>query len=564
MRGPPRLSPATKATALLGQLRKLLVQALMVPGNADRTLLAALNAAEARLSNKRFCVAVVGLGGATRSQRLTVARVLVTDVVNESNLAVKLGSLFERLVVEDLDVVVRSSSSAAFHWDHDESKARVEIYVPCPWLDRQGIELYIPRDRQGEARPNLLDQTGPADHVLVVLSGDELASSGRARSRLRDELLRIGKRHLQLCSRYAVQAELAYLASDEADSAGFTRYQHLSTSSGLACLKTLLEKAVGSGMGVSKAEQKLRSSIVTARLVAAHTLASLLESGNLAVDSKDQIPIVARALVNKIEEFRQLTESRFCNGELAPIFSDMGRTKTRVTEWFHRGWIWQSLLTRVNEVADELDRVLFDQLLADTEFSIVHATGKLNQQLTSFLSGLQGDVRRIKRILVKDRLSGTTPHVREQLSQLEALDNKITLALATPNIVQPFALSFLVRQERGSIFDSKEADGTTGWMRRTLTGFWTLQISSAGLMLLGPTLYSLPLLVAVPSGLGISALGLLWVKHRWNSLHGRLCHFLDDRASHLAQKLANEHAKIVSQVLAKDIVAKLEAMSRLK
>ncbi|KAJ1922003.1 hypothetical protein H4219_000350 [Mycoemilia scoparia] len=578
VRGELKLCTKPTTSGLLNQVQDYLSNKAMDPVSRLE-LINAIQDSLGRLSQRDTVIGIFGLK-TSQSQRLRVLRnVLFKDNNGQGDVINKVDKLFSQLAIEEIDTTI--SFGNELRWEIDQDNRRAEVSIPSSLFNNQDTKFYIPSKNGKSAGSEKAIDTSDIDSILYVLDKDELINSDSTRRSIRDNLLRyrrdvtfvheappsakeLSKDDINenailirklIASLVPKQSDLQlpkntgiiYIDSDKEliynDTLPSTKKSELLLLSGpnvveIDGLKKYLEDTFLTRDSLEIESQKKRSALTTALL-------AIEDVDGSPQYRKSDVSIVGQLIKSALSDRRDILDTvrrDFFGREMFAISYDLGGTKGAITQWYHQGWIWQSLLVRVNEVADNFDNIIFDKLLNKSELNIVHTTGRLNQYLSTTIKSLRDKIVLLKNNLLEDQILGYKSHNVEKLNELEQNLNKV---LDWHNVIDPLRFTNVISREKQSIKDSRVFGSITSYMRLTWSAFWAIEAAAVA----GPFVYTLPLEMALPASIGASILGVLFVKSRWNLLFRKQCDYLDSVAESISKKLSLEVDCAVHELL---------------
>ncbi|KAJ1823526.1 hypothetical protein LPJ56_002970, partial [Coemansia sp. RSA 2599] len=313
-------------------------------------------------------------------------------------------------------------------------------------------------------------------------------------------------------------------------------------------LESLLHSELSGHRRSDDANSRLLASAVEAAMLCAEcggksalpSFASALPVSNR--QSADLATSRQRNVVYSVAEASRGMQRDFESGDLTTVDASIGEVKHRTSKWFASGRIWQALLMRVYETADDLiDNAVLDRCFEAAELGMVHAAGRLNES-----------IRRV----AADLAAGIDLYAR-QASATELVDpavvgstvDMLRAIACQADSVDQFALARQVWDARKQMIESDVLEGIPRHIHWSLAQFWAIQAAALSGAATSFAYFDVPLQYAGSGGLGISLLAFIWLGRRWNLLERTVLDHLDSQADRLRQNVVRVHKNIIQTKL---------------
>ncbi|KAJ2718275.1 hypothetical protein GGI07_005822 [Coemansia sp. Benny D115] len=240
---------------------------------------------------------------------------------------------------------------------------------------------------------------------------------------------------------------------------------------------------------------------------------------------------------------RQRIQTDFESCDLQAVDASIGSIKQRTRQWFSSGRIWQSLFLRVYETADDLiDRAILHRSLEAAELGMVHAAGRLNENIRSTAACVATRLDALSSQPAESTTYADSPAIGCAIRDLHML-------ACNHNAVDKFTLAKHVWAARSGMTDSNVLETIPAQIHIALVQFWAIQASAAVGAVASSIYLDMPLQYAAGGWLAVFLLAFAWLARRWHLLESSLYRWLDSLASELKHELTAAHRQEIESKL---------------
>ncbi|KAJ2236119.1 hypothetical protein IWW45_002040 [Coemansia sp. RSA 485] len=265
-----------------------------------------------------------------------------------------------------------------------------------------------------------------------------------------------------------------------------------------------------------------------------------------------QTALQQRNVACSVAEASKRMQHDFENGDLATIDASIGDIKQKTSRWFSSGKIWQTLLLRVYEAADDLiDNAILDRCYETAELGMIHAAGRLNESIRRVAADLAASIDAYAR-------QASAAELVDPAAVSSTVGTLRAIACQTDSVDQ-FALARQVWDARRLMAESDVLEGIPRHIHWSLAQFWAIQATALSGAATGFVYFDLPFLYAGSGGLGLSLLAFVWLGRRWNLLERVVLGHLDSQADRLREKTIGVHKDIIQAKLEAPVLSCIQA-----